>query len=438
MTTSATAAAASAETTTEHGFGFTVGARVEAGGPHSSPGLARTGTITTPHGQIQTPAFIPVGTKATVKSVRPEEIAEVGAQAVLANAYHLNLQPGTDVLDAAGGLGKFMNWPGPTFTDSGGFQVMSLGAGFKKVIQMDTSRVADDDAIAPEKERRAFVDDDGVTFKSHIDGTVHRFTPEISMKLQHEIGADIIFAFDELTTLFNTYDYQVESLERTRLWAERCLVAHRELTEQRTHRPYQALFGVLQGAQYEDLRRKAARDLGSMEVQGQSFDGFGIGGALEKENLGTIVGWVCEELPENKPRHLLGISEPEDFFTAIENGADTFDCVQPSRVARNGRVYTADGYFNIPQARFKRDFSPIEADCTCYTCQNYTRAYLHHLFKAKEMLVNTLMTIHNEHYTVQLVDSIRTSITEGRFYEFRDETLGRYQGGAHTTGRNPS
>lgn len=402
-------------------FTFTVDSRLE--GAHG-----RTGVISTPHGEIRTPAFIPVATKATIKSVRPEEIAEVGAQAVLANAYHLNLQPGTDVLDAAGGLGKFMNWPGPTFTDSGGFQVMSLGAGFKKVITMDASVVPDDAAIAPNKERLALVDDDGVTFKSHIDGTTHRFTPEISMKLQHEIGADIIFAFDELTTLFNSRGYQETSLERTRLWAERCLAAHRRLTEERSHRPYQALFGVLQGAQYEDLRRKAARDLGAMEVEGQRFDGFGIGGALEKENLGTIVGWVCDELPEDRPRHLLGISEPEDFFTAIENGADTFDCVSPSRVARNGRVYHPDGRFNIPQAKFKKDFGPIDEDCTCYTCRNYSRAYLHHLFKAKEMLVNTLCTIHNEHYTVKLVDDIRGSIETGRFHEFREETLGRYTG----------
>ncbi|TLP96793.1 tRNA guanosine(34) transglycosylase Tgt [Nesterenkonia salmonea] len=390
--------------------------------------LGRTGTITTPHGVIQTPAFIPVATKATVKAVRPEEMAELGTQAVLANAYHLNLQPGTDVLDAAGGLGKFMNWPGPTFTDSGGFQVMSLGVGFKKVIQMDASRVTNDEAMSEEHERRAFVDDDGVTFKSHIDGTKHRFTPEISMRLQHEIGADIIFAFDELTTLFNTRAYQEESLERTRLWAERCLSAHRDLTEQRSHKPYQALFGVLQGAQYEDLRRKAASDLGTMMIDGQEFDGFGIGGALEKENLGTIVRWVSEELPENKPRHLLGISEPEDFFTAIENGADTFDCVQPSRVARTGRVYTPDGYFNIPQAKFKKDFSPIQEGCGCYTCQHYTKAYLHHLFKAKEMLYSTLCTIHNEYFTVQLVADIRTSITEGRFSEFRDAALARYKG----------
>ncbi|MCI2266796.1 tRNA guanosine(34) transglycosylase Tgt [Sediminivirga luteola] len=384
----------------------------------------RTGVIRTPHGEIRTPAFIPVGTKATVKAVRPEDVAATGAQAVLANAYHLYLQPGPEVLDAAGGLGAFMNWPGPTFTDSGGFQVMSLGAGFKKVIAMDATGVQNDDVIAPGKERLAHVDDDGVTFKSHLDGSRHRFTPEISMQVQHQLGADIIFAFDELTTLLNTRGYQEESLERTRLWALRCIAEHRRLTAERAHRPYQALFGVLQGAQYEDLRRKAARDLGVMD-----FDGYGIGGAMEKENLGTIVRWVSEELPEDKPRHLLGISEPDDLFTSIENGADTFDCVSPSRVARNAAVYTADGRFNISGARYKKDFGPIDPECGCYTCAHYSRAYLHHLFKAKEMLFSTLCTIHNEHFIVHLVDRIRDSIEDGRFEELRADVLGRYYAG---------
>jgi queuine tRNA-ribosyltransferase len=400
--------------------GFTVGTRLPSGG--------RTGVIHTPHGDIRTPAFIAVGTKATVKAVLPEAMAELGAQAVLANAYHLYLQPGSDIIDAAGGLGQFMNWPGPTFTDSGGFQVMSLGVGFKKVLAMDTSRVTDDQVIAVGKERLATVDEDGVTFKSHLDGRMHRFTPEISMRVQHELGADIIFAFDELTTLMNTRAYQEESLERTRRWAERCLAAHRRLTTERTHRPYQALFGVLQGAQYEDLRRKAARDLGSMEINGQRFDGFGIGGALEKENLGTIVGWVSEELPEDRPRHLLGISEPDDFFAAIAAGADTFDCVQPSRVARNAAVYGATGRFNINTAAHRRAFEPIDPDCDCYTCANYTRAYLHHLFKAKEMLASTLCTIHNERFTIRLVDDIRDSIDAGNFDAFRAEFLGRFYG----------
>lgn len=389
--------------------------------------LGRTGVIETPHGEIRTPAFIPVGTKATVKAVLPESVADVGAQAVLANAYHLYLQPGSDIVDEAGGLGAFMNWQGPTYTDSGGFQVMSLGSGFKKVLSQEFSgQVVPDDATAPDKERLANVDDDGVWFQSHINGDRHRFTPEISMRIQHELGADIIFAFDELTTLMNSRGYQEMSLERTRKWAERCLVAHRELTTERVGKPYQQLWGVIQGAQYEDLRRTAARDLGAMEIDGQSFDGFGIGGALEKENLGTIVGWVSEELPENKARHLLGISEPDDIFRAVEAGADTFDCVNPSRVARNAAIYSPDGRFNITRAQFKRDFSPLVEGCECYTCTHYTKAYVHHLFKAKEMLSNTLATIHNEHFTVQLVESVRRSINEGRFYEFRDEVLGRF------------
>ncbi|MGJ3509396.1 tRNA guanosine(34) transglycosylase Tgt [Enemella sp. A6] len=389
-------------------------------------GLGRSGVISTPHGQIHTPAFIPVGTKATVKAVLPEAVAAVGAQAVLANAYHLYLQPGSDIVDEAGGLGRFMNWPGPTFTDSGGFQVMSLGVGFKKVLAMDHDGVADDDVIAEGKTRLAHVDDDGVTFTSHINGDPHRFTPEISMRIQHELGADIIFAFDELTTLRNTRGYQERSVARTHAWAERCLRAHRELTEQRTGKPYQALFGVVQGAQHEDLRRQAARGLAELDVDGTRFDGFGIGGALEKENLGTIVGWCSEELPENKPRHLLGISEPDDLFAAIAAGADTFDCVQPSRVARNAAVYTPDGRFNVNTSAHRRSFAPIDADCDCYTCRNYTRAYLHHLFKAKEMLAATLCTIHNERFVIRLVDTIRESIDNGDFDALREDFLGRY------------
>ena len=269
----------------------------------------RAGVIHTPHGEIRTPAFIAVGTQATVKAVLPETMKDLGAQAILANAYHLYLQPGADIVDEAGGLGAFMNWPGPTFTDSGGFQVMSLGVGFKKVLAMDTTRVQTDDIIAEGKQRLAHVDDDGVTFRSHLNGSMHRFTPEVSIGIQHQLGADIIFAFDELTTLVNTRGYQEQSVERTHRWAQRCLVEHRRLTEVRAHKPRQALFGVVQGAQYEDLRRQAARGLTEIvDDDGAGFDGYGIGGALEKQNLATIVGWVTSELPDDKPRHLLGIS----------------------------------------------------------------------------------------------------------------------------------
>ena len=399
-------------------FGFEVAVR--------SGGRARTGTIHTPHGDIRTPAFIPVGTKASVKAVLPEAMADLGAQALLANAYHLYLQPGSDLVDEAGGLGRFMNWPGPTFTDSGGFQVMSLGAGFKKVLAMDTKGLVGDDVIAEGKTRRAHVDEDGVTFFSHLNGSRLRFTPEVSMTIQHQLGADIMFAFDELTTLMNTRDYQEASVARTHRWAIRCLRAHATLTEERSGKPYQALFGVVQGAQYEDLRKKAAANLAALEVDGFRFDGCGLGGALEKENLGRIIGWMVDELPEDRPRHLLGISEPEDLFEAVAFGADTFDCVNPSRVARNAAIYTADGRYNVNTARNRRAFEPLEAGCDCYTCTHYTRAYLHHLFKAKEMLASTLATIHNERFTVRLVDEIRASLESGEFDLFRNEFMGRY------------
>ncbi|MCX6403162.1 MAG: tRNA guanosine(34) transglycosylase Tgt, partial [Actinobacteria bacterium] len=382
----------------------------------------RVGVIHTPHGDIQTPAFIPVGTKATVKSVLPESMKDLGAQAILANAYHLYLQPGSDIVDAAGGLGKFMNWQGPTFTDSGGFQVLSLGVGFKKVLAMESVTVQSDDVIAEGKDRLAHVDDDGVTFKSHLDGTMHRFSPEISMQVQHQIGADIIFAFDECTTLLNTRKYQEIALERTKAWAERCIAEHKRLTVERSDKPYQALWGVLQGAQYEDLRRKAAKDLGSLD-----FDGFGLGGALDKAELGTIVNWMTSELPQDKPRHLLGIGEPDDLFAGVENGADTFDCVAASRVARNASAYGLTGRFNVTNARFRRDFNPLVEDCECYTCKNFSAAYIHHLLKAKEMLAATLLTIHNEHYIVGLVAKIRQTILDGNYFDFKAEFLGKFQ-----------
>ncbi len=393
---------------------FTVGKQL--------PGtLGRSGVLSTPHGDVRTPAFVPVGTKATVKAVLPEAMAELGAQALLANAYHLYLQPGADVVDEAGGLGAFMGWRGPTFTDSGGFQVLSLGAGFQKTLSMDSTTATADDVIAPGKERLAHVDEDGVTFRSHLDGSKHRFTPEVSMGIQHQLGADVIFAFDELTTLMNSRGYQVESLARTQRWAERCVREHQRLTEARAGKPYQALFGVVQGAQHEDLRRKAARDLRPL-----GFDGYGIGGAIEKERLGEITSWAVSELEEDKPRHLLGIGEPDDFFAAVEAGIDTFDCVSPTREARRSRVYTRDGRFNLLQARFKRDFTPIDATCDCYTCTHYTKAYLHHLYKAKEYLSATLASIHNERFTVRLVDDIRASIEDGTYGDLKADVLARY------------
>lgn len=396
------------------GFSFTITEKLA--GKHG-----RAGVLETPHGRIETPAFIPVGTQATLKSLTPEQLAETGAQACLVNAYHLYLRPGHQIIDSAGGVQQFMNWHKPTFSDSGGFQVMSLGVGFKKVIDMVGK---EGENVARKKDKLAAIDNDGVTFKSHLDGSIHRLDAETSMQIQHGIGADITFAFDELTTLYHDYDYQVESLKRrTHPWAIRSLKEHQRLNKERSHRPPQALFGVVQGANHEDLRRECARFLGKMD-----FDGYGLGGALEKARIGEIVGWMCDELPENKPRHMLGISEPDDIFACIENGADTFDCVSPARVGRNGALYTANGRVNIRRAEFKEDFRPFSETCDCYTCKHYSRAYLHHLFRTGELLSNTLATIHNERFIVKLVDDIRESIKNGTYEAFKETTLANYYG----------
>jgi queuine tRNA-ribosyltransferase len=314
-----------------------------------------------------------------------------------------------------------MGWHGPTFTDSGGFQVLSLGAGFKKTLAMDAAEVTADDVIAPGKERLAKIDDDGVTFRSHLDGSEHRFTPEVSIGIQHRIGADIIFAFDELTTLMNSRKYQEESVARTHAWAERSLTEHQRLGAAHPDRNRQLLFGVVQGAQHEDLRRQAAAGLAALD-----FDGFGVGGAIEKERLGQIVGWVIDELPEGKPRHLLGIGEPEDLFAGVASGCDTFDCVQPTRVARTGRVYTSTGRRNLTVAAARREFGPIDDNCDCSTCANHSVAYLHHLLRTKEYLGATLVSVHNLRFYVRLVAQMRETLIAGEFDAFRAEFLGRY------------
>lgn len=396
--------------------------------PSSADGLGRdgarygrTGIIHTPHGDIRTPAFVPVGTQAAMKAVLPEQMKELGAQCLLANAFHLFERPGEDTVDAAGGLARYMNWDGPTYTDSGGFQVLSLGAGFKKTLAMDVTGLKSDDVIAEGKQRLAFVDEDGVTFRSPLNGDEHRFSAEISMGIQHKLGADIMFSFDELTTLMNTRSYQEQSVERTFRWAQRCVAEHFRLTESRLGKPYQALFGVVQGANYEDLRRRAASQIASLD-----FDGVGIGGAIEKRILGQTCAWICDEMPENRPRHVLGIAAVDDIFAAVENGGDTFDCVAPARCARNGAVFTRDGRWNIKRAQFKNDFSPIEADCDCYTCRHYSRSYVDHLLRAREYNGFTLATIHNERFFVRLLDEIRASIDGGYFDEYKRETLARF------------
>jgi queuine tRNA-ribosyltransferase len=253
------------------------------------------------------------------------------------------------------------------------------------------------------------------------------------MQIQHQIGADVMFAFDECTTLHNTRGYQERAMDRTYAWAIRCLDEHKRLTIEQADKPYQALFGVIQGAQYEDLRRKAAKDLGSLESSGISFDGFGIGGALDKDSLGTIVQWVNSELPEEKPKHLLGIGAPEDLFVGVESGIDTFDCVLASRIARSSAVYTMTGRYNLTNAIYKRDFNPIDSECDCYTCANYTRAYLNHLFHGREMIAATLATIHNERFVVRLVDQMRAALKTGHFFDLKDEFMGRFK---HKSGQH--
>ena len=390
--------------------------------------LARAGEITTPHGAIQTPAFITVGTKATVKSVLPEQVKELGAQAMLANTYHLYLRPGSDVVREMGGLHKFMNWQGPTFTDSGGFQVFSLGEAYGKGVSKIASgnkNVQADKRLNKNEggKQLAKVDDAGVTFRSHIDGSKHRLTPEKSMQIQHDLGADIIFAFDECTSPQANYQYQQEALERTHAWAARSLAEHQRLGTSSPEQKYQALFGIVQGGRHQDLRRHSAEVIGGMD-----FDGFGIGGSFNKDDMPTAVRWVNETLPKGKPRHLLGIGEPIDLFEGIENGVDTFDCVSPTRVARNSAVYTPTGRVNLSNTKYMRGPGPIVPGCSCYTCQNYAVAYLSHLVRADEMLSATLLSIHNLHFITQLVADIRASLLDGSFFALKEKVLGSYYG----------
>ncbi len=380
--------------------------------------LGRLGTILTPHGEIETPAFTAVGTKATVKAITPAQLKEIGIQAVLANTYHLHLEPGSDIVAKGGGFGTWMGWNGPTFTDSGGFQAFSLGAAFgKKVSKVAKGDVGEGDAIEEYGTPLANVDEEGVTFRSYRDGSEHRFTPERSMEIQWNLGADVIFAFDECTSPKAPKEYQREAMDRTHRWAKRSLIRHNELDTKNI----QALFGVVQGGQFEDLRRESARTLASMD-----FDGFGIGGSFNKEDIQTAVRWVNEELPEDKPRHLLGIGEPADIFAGIEAGCDTFDCVSPTRAGRTGRIYTKGGTMNMMNARFKESFEPLEKDCGCYTCQNFTASYVAHLFRSSEMLAATLATIHNLYFINQLFADIRKSIMEDTFSSYKEKFLERY------------
>lgn len=380
--------------------------------------LGRAGVIHTSHGDIPTPAFIVVGTKANVKAVTPDMLIDAGVDAVLGNTYHLYLQPGDDIVAQGGGMGKFMHWSGPTFTDSGGFQVFSLGEAFGTKV----SKVASgDDQMVSErkgpKEKLCTIDEEGVTFKSHLNGDLHRLTPERSMQIQWNLGADIIFAFDECTSPLADHDYQRAAMERTHRWAKRCIDEHKKFDPENV----QALFGVVQGGRFEDLRRESAETLSQM-----NFDGFGIGGSFNKKDMATAVSWVNEILPEDKPRHLLGIGDPIDIFLGVEAGCDTFDCVTPTRLARHGHVYTRDGIINLRKAQYKKDFSRIDVDTPSYTSKNYTRAYMAHLYRSNEMLAATLGSIHNIYFIVNLVKEIRQSILGDNFQELKENFIKRY------------
>jgi queuine tRNA-ribosyltransferase len=386
---------------------------------------ARTGIIETPHGMIKTPAFIVGGTQATVKTLTSDEVDQLGGQAILTNAYHLMLRPGEDVIANAGGINKFMNWDKPTFTDSGGFQVFSLGMAYKKGIDATSHSQKGDVSLAVHsKSQLTKVDDEGVEFRSHLDGRTLYMTPEKSMEIQHKIAADIHMCFDELTSPLAGREYIEVAMDRTHEWAKRCLDKHNELNTEHSNRGenLQALYGVVQGAREKDFRQESATFLSSLD-----FDGFGIGGVFEPQEIPNTVDWVTEILPEDKPRHLLGMgSQPADLFLGIEYGIDTFDCVAPTRQARNGALFTVNGRINIKNSKYKNDFSPIDEECDCYTCRNYTKAYVHHLHRSGEVLGLTLASIHNERFVVRTVDNIRMSIENGNFFEYKDEFLNRY------------
>ena len=391
---------------------FTISGKVKRG-------LGRAGVIETLHGKINTPAFAVVATKASVKAATPEMLKKLGAQVVLANTYHLHLEPGEDIVKKAGGLGKFMNWDGPTMTDSGGFQAFSLGPAYNKSItKLGSANGGRTKLNMPDEKPLAKIDDGGISFKSIIDGSARRFTPESCIKIQHDLGADIIFTLDECALPDAAKDVQIRALERTHRWAKRCLKYHLS-SKNKSHQP---LFGIIQGGRFEDLRRQSARF-----ISGLDFSGFGIGGTFEKIDVGRAVKWVNEELPPEKPRHLLGIGEINDLFEAVRNGCDLFDCVLPTRLARNGSLYTPKGRINIYNSRYKKDLRPIDSECACYTCFCYSRAYLSHLFRAKEILAPILSTAHNLFFLIHLVDRIRESILDNKMDSFMDGYLRHYK-----------
>lgn len=353
---------------------------------------ARAGTFHTPHGDIKTPVYMPVGTQATVKSLAPRDLKEVEAQIILSNTYHLYLRPGHELVREAGGLHTFMHWDRPILTDSGGFQVFSLG---------DLRKIS---------ER-------GVEFRSHLDGSKHWFTPESVMEIEEALGADIIMAFDECVSYPSDHSYTKESMEMTHCWAERCLRAH--------GRGDQALFGIVQGGMYADLRVESAKSIASMGFPGHGIGGLSVG--EPKAMMYEMLDILMPFLPENKPRYLMGVGSPDCFFEGVQRGVDMFDCVLQTRIARNGQALTSQGPLTIRNATYERDFSPLDEECDCYTCQNFTRAYIRHLIKAKEILAAHLLSLHNLRFSIRLMQRMREAIFADAFLDFKADFMGKYE-----------
>jgi len=353
---------------------------------------ARLGELLTPHGVVSTPVFMPVGSQATVKAVTPDQLREIGIKMVLSNTYHLYLRPGIDIVRKMGGLHRFMDWDRAILTDSGGFQIFSL------------SRLRE-------------ITDEGVKFRSHIDGSEHFITPESDMQFQEDLGADVIMALDVCPAFQDSPDKVMEATQRTHRWAERCLAAHQ--------RPDQALFGIVQGGFNPDWRRESARFLASLDFPGYAIGGLSLG--EPKELTGKMIDITTPLLPENKPRYLMGVGSPEDILNGVELGIDMFDSVLPTRVARNGALYTSRGRLNIRNAMWKDSTSPVDPTCNCYSCHHFSAAYLHHLFRAEELLAYTLATVHNLQFMHNFMEKLRESLSLGSFKDFKNDFLAGYQ-----------
>jgi len=353
---------------------------------------ARLGIVHTPHGSFETPAFMPVGTQATVKCMSPDELKEIRAGIILSNTYHLYMRPGSELIREAGGLHRFMNWDRPILTDSGGFQVFSLS---------DLRNITEE----------------GVTFRSHIDGSKHMFTPELAIKIQNDLGSDIIMAFDECIPYPADHDYAKKSMERTTRWAERCREAHKDTDKQ-------ALFGIVQGGVYEDLREKSARDLVKLDFPGYAIGGLSVGEPAQ--DMYRILECTVPLLPEDRPRYLMGVGSPDYLVEGAIRGIDMFDCVLPTRIGRNGTVMTSEGRIIVRDAKYARDFSPLDPKCDCYACRNFTRAYIRHLLKAQEILGLRLTTLHNLKFLLDLMTRVRQAIIEDRLGDFREVFFSSY------------